>query len=754
MKRQNAQWFVVIALLLVPGLLSACGANTGGDGNPQTFQLEVLPTPNPNEPDGVAQTFLTSWEQGDFQGMYSHLSSTSQASYSLQDFTTWYTTTADVMTLETLTTQLNAELTQENAAQVTFHVTYNTRMLGTIDHDLTMHLIFDGQRWGVVWSPTLIFEGLCNTCVLSLDAQTPARANIYDRDGQWLAQEDAAAVTVAVVPELISPDHETQMLEQLSTILRQPIDELREKYEDLPADWEIALGDTDFESYNANLGVFNSYPALHVYEKSGRRYYNALAPHVLGYTGFIPEDQCPEWQLRGYTCDEIVGIDGLESWGEEYLAGQPSGRLSIFTTGGEFVTDVTSVDPEPSQSLYTTIDRRLQTIVQNALEDAYYASRDTWGAPSSSPGAAVVVMDVDNGDILAMASYPEFDPNVFNPTNLVPDSQARIQAYLDDYRKPLLNRATQGEYPPGSVFKVISMAAALGDGGYVPGTPYTCLGYWDGLGAANRKPDWLARGHGTISLASALTYSCDPYFYQVGLNTGNLDYGMLPRYARGFGLGSPTGLEQLNEAPGLIPDEEWMLQTHGREWTISDSVNVAIGQGDILITPLQAANFMAAVANGGTLYKPQLVREIRLIGEDPTWTAEPEEMGHLPVTPDNLAVIQESLWNVQRDPFGTAAHILGRSELPMAGKTGTAQAPGAGDLPHAWFVGYAPADVPQISIAVMVENGGQGADIAAPIFRRIAEEYLLGEAESPYSFPGFWSDPEEYEEAISTVTSD
>jgi penicillin-binding protein 2 len=752
MKRQKPLWFSLIVLLLVPGLLSACGANTPSEE--QTFQLEVLPTPNLSEADGVAQTFLAAWEQGDFQGMYSHLSSTSQASYSLPEFTTWYTTTADVMSLEGLTTQLNAELTQGDSAQVTFRVTYDTRMLGAIDHDLTMNLVFDGQRWGVVWSPTLIFEGLCNTCVLTLDAQTPARANIYDREGQWLAQEDAAAVTVAVVPELIGPDHESLMLEQLSVILRQSVTELFEKYDGRPSDWEIALGDTDFESYNANLGVFNSYPALRVYEKTGRRYHNALAPHVLGYTGFIPEGQCPEWQLLGYTCDEIVGIDGLESWGEEFLAGQPSGRLSIFTTGGEFITDVTTVAPVPSQSLYTTIDRRLQTIVQNALQDAYYASRETWGAPRSSPGAAVVVIDVDNGDILAMASYPEFDPNVFNPVNLVPDSQTRIQGYLDDYRKPLLNRAAQGEYPPGSVFKVISMAAALGDGGYVPGTPYTCLGFWDGLGAANRKPDWLPRGHGTIPLSAALTYSCDPYFYQVGLNTGNLDYGMLPEYARGFGLGAPTGLEQLGESPGLIPDEEWMVQARGREWTISDSVNVAIGQGDILVTPLQAATMMAAVANGGTLYKPQLVREIALIGEEPTWVAEPEAMGSLPVTADNLAVIQDSLWNVQRDTFGTAAHILGRSDLPMAGKTGTAQAPGETALPHAWFVGYAPADAPQISIAVMVENGGQGSDIAAPIFRRIAEEYLLGEAEGGYRFPDFWYNPEEYEQAIATPTGD
>lgn len=753
MKRRISLLAAGVGLLFV---LVACGAlgMLEDDGDGQGVTVEVTATPDLGKPGGVAETFLSAWERGDFEGMYSHLGANSRASYSLQDFTNWYTSSAATMGLINLTTNINSVLPQGDAAGVKFQVTYNTHVLGEFQEENDMSLTFDGQRWGVVWSPQMILQGLCNACTLTLDAQTPARANIYDRDGQWLVQEDAAAVTVAVVPEQIGENFEEQMLEQLSPVLRQPVDTLRQQYEGLPANWEIALGDTDLETYNENRAVIGSYPSLRVYEKTGRRYFNALAPHILGYTSFIPEEECTQWQQLGYSCDAIVGQGGLEEWGEEFLAGRPSGRLSIYTTGGDFVRDVTTVDPTPSQSVYTTIDRRLQTIVQDSLLEAYRAGRETWaGGLFPSPGAAVVVIDVNNGEILAMANYPGYDPNVFNPVNQVPEAESRIQAYFNDYRKPFLSRATQGEYPPGSVFKVVSMAAALGEGGFTVDTPYTCLGFWDGLGVANRKADWLPQGHGTISLQQALTYSCDAYFYQVGLDTGNQNFDMIPNFARGFGLGQETGLEELDEAPGLIPDTEWMTQTRGRDWTISDSVNIAIGQGDVLVTPLQTANLFAAIANGGTLYKPRLVKEIAIIGEEPSWVSEPEVMGTLPVSPENLAVMRDSLWNVQRDRNGTAAYILSPSSIPLAGKTGTAQAPGEEAFPHAWFVGYAPADQPEIAIAVMIENGGQGADIAAPIFRRIAEEYLLGGFED-YTYPDFWYDEELYEEVTSSLRTE
>lgn len=752
MKRQILVWLALLLAMsgcsALDGLLD--GSRGSGSNGGEAVAPDASPTPDLNAPEGVAQSFLSAWEQGDYQTMYGHLNANSQASYSLDQFTTWYTTnTAIPMTLSSLTTDITDVMTQGQSAQVKFSVNYVTRALGGIDVDLTMLLTQEGGRWGVIWSPRMILDGLCDSCLVQLDAQTLTRGSIYDRDGQWLVQEDAPAVTVAVLPEEIPENFEDEMLEQLSLILRIPVSTIRQQYEGGQPTLEYALGDTDLETYDQNRGFFSSYPALRVYEKSGRRTLNALAPHVLGYTSYVPQEQCPDWEARGYSCDAIVGLTGLENWGQEFLGGRPGGTLSITSATGDLITEAVNVQPTPTQDITTTLDRRLQTIAQNALMEAFYAGGDTWaGGPFASPGASVVAIDVTNGDILALANYPDYDPNVFNPVNQVPETETRIQNYFEDARKPLLNRATQGEYPPGSVFKVVSMAAALGDGGYDVGTEYTCLGYWEGLGPDDRRDDWLPEGHGTITLGQALTFSCDSYFYEVGLQTGNQDFDMIPDYARAFGFGSPTGLTQLRESPGLIPDSSWMAQTRGRDWSIGDSVNIAIGQGDVLGTPLQIANMMAAIANGGTLYKPQLVRQIAPPDGDPSWTSTPEAIGTLPVSPENLTAMQNSLWAVTVDPGGTGYWAFGGSRLPIAGKTGTAQTSGDVTLPHAWFAGYAPADNPQVALAVVVENAGEGADFAAPIFRRIMEEYFLG---SYAGYPDWWYDPEAYEEVIAQL---
>jgi penicillin-binding protein 2 len=722
---------LVLALLALVG----CVGNGAGQGS----SAGEVETPPPVTPDGVAQAFLLAWEAGDYAGMYSHLSPNSQAEYPLDTFTAIYTNAASTMTLVTLDTEPLSLLEQGTSAQVHFHVDYQTVAVGEISRDMDMLLVYGGGRWGIAWSPALILEELANGNTLSLEGETPARANIYDRNGQWMVSADATVLTISVVPAELPDDEETiqDMLELLGRVLRRTPEQVRQNYEGLPEDWYIALGDADNEIVQENWTQLSRYSGLYYQEKSGRRYYNVLAPHVLGYTGFIPEDDLAYWQDEGYRGDEIVGLMGLERSEETVLAGRRGGRLMVWTPSGEFFSEIASLDPIPSQSVYTTLDRDLQTIVQNAIEEAYTYSQPTW-APTS-PGAAVVVMDVHTGEVLAMASYPLFDPNVMTPFNNHPDFQGYSERMAADPRSPFLNRATQGQYPPGSVFKIISMSAALGEGLYQPDTTYTCTGEWNELGEP--LPCWLPEGHGTITLADALAYSCDTYFYGVGLRTGMEDFDMIPRYAREFMLGQETGI-QIAEEPGLIPDPDWLYQQRGTNWTLFDSVNTAIGQGDVLVTPLQIAMMMSAVANGGTIYRPQLVNHIGLIGEEPSWTFEPEVLGQLPVSEENLAVIQESLRRVATDPSGTAEWRLGSMQIAAAGKTGTAQAPGEMAYPHAWFAGYFPADDPEIAVVVLIENGGQGSGVAAPIFRRIIEEYY-GLRVLPY--PEDWADPDLFE---------
>ena len=303
---------------------------------------------------------------------------------------------------------------------------------------------------------------------------------------------------------------------------------------------------------------------------------------------------------------------------------------------------------------------------------------------------------------------------------------------LQDPTKPLLNRAAQGVYPPGSVFKVPMMAAALMSGLYTKDTPYTCTGTWNVLGPAAVKNDWTVTfgvaPHGKINLVQALAYSCDTYFYTVAYSLYQHDPNYMSQVARMFGLGQFTQIGQVAEAQGLMPDPAWKQSTYGEAWTPGDSVNMGIGQGYVEVTPLQIAQMMAAVRNGGTLYRPQIVLHVAPPGGTPSIQFAPIVNGKLPVTADQLANIQDGLRGAVDLPNGTAHFQFPNFVVPVAGKTGTAEDPASG-APHAWFAGYTEAnrtDKPDIVIVVMVENIGEGSTYAIPIFKRIAEDYFLG----------------------------
>lgn len=718
----------VLTFLLAAAVLAACTLSP----SPVTTTPNPVGGPTPThdlgEPDGVAQAFLDAWVGGNYEGMYSLLAPNSQAEYTLEEFTRVYTSTAATMTLLGLEAVPLSALpdTTRTTAQIAFRVNYETQVLGSIQQDQTMNLVFSEstRRWGIVWTPALIFPELAGGNSLVLEVETPARANIYDRDGQWLVYGNASAVTITVIPGLVSAEWEGDMLTLLSHVLRVPGEQIRQQYAGAPADWVIPIGDTDVEIVQEFYYELNSYrPALDFQEKTGRRYFNLLAPHVLGYTGQIPVEDMDTYRALGYQGDEIVGLAGLEAWGENYLSGMRGGVLSAYTPSGQFSGEIARQDAHAAESIYTSLDRDLQIIVQNAIEQAFEAGAKTW-APRAG-GAAVVVMDVNSGQVLAIASYPYFDPNVLNPYNNHPlASDTYVVDLLNDPRRPFFNRATQGQYPPGSLFKIVTMTAALGSETFEAETPYTCTGIWAELGEANLKLDWLEGGHGPINLQQALTGSCNTYFYHVGFVTGQQDYNIIPNYAREFGLGQETGI-QIEEEPGLIPDPDWMWQTRGQEWTVADSVNIAIGQGDILVTPLQMAMVVSAIANGGTVYRPNLVDRIALIGEEPSVVYEPEIIGRLSLSAEDQQTIRTAMHDVATVPgLGTAYYRLGTMEIAVAGKTGTAQFGGPGNPPIAWFAGYAPYDNPEIAIVVMVESGGQGSGVAAPIFRRIVEQYF------------------------------
>jgi penicillin-binding protein 2 len=421
----------------------------------------------------------------------------------------------------------------------------------------------------------------------------------------------------------------------------------------------------------------------------------------------VPAERLKEYRSRGYRGDEMVGVAGLEAWGEDILSGQHGGTLSIITSTGEEVMELRQRDAAPGRSIYATLNRDVQEKAQEIL---------------GGRRGAIVVLDVESGAVRALVSGPGFDPNVF----VGPSSDVERAQVLADPDHPLVNRALQGTYPTGSVFKIVTMSAGMEGGGLDPmGATFDCPGYWDGLGRGARKRCWKADGHGTIVLQDGLSASCNVVFYSVGLALHQQDEDLLSRYGRDFGLGQETGLDTLLEESGLMPGPEWKQEALGQIWYPGDTVNLAIGQGYLRVTPLQVARMMAAVANGGTLYRPYIVERVEAGSTEPGEVTEPKPVGSLPLGPEHLEALQAGLLGVTaNETIGTASHRFKGLNIPVAGKTGTAEAGGADAEPHSWFAAYAPADDPEIALVVLAENAGEGSTVAAPLARQVVEAYF------------------------------
>ena len=703
-----------LACLLLAVWLVACNSL----GLPPTVTPPPPPSATPDTPDaqGAATTFLALWEAGDYAGMYSLLSPLSQDAVGFDAFQTRYEEIAQTASLIGVKAHVLSVFKTGQSAQALYEVNLQTSAVGAITRKITMDLVFVDNRWAISWTEALILPELTGGNILLMEYAVPARANIYDRNGLGLAVQ-GEAVAIGVQPNQITD--EEAVVEALSDLLDMRPDAIRAKYANALPDWYVPIGEASADDVQSRLATLSGLGGVYLSRYTTRFYPNGgVAPQVLGYMGAITPEQVEEYRAKGYTGDERVGQAGIESWAEPYLAGVRGGKLSVVTPAGQYVATLAESQPQPAQAVFTTLDRPLQIAAQEALE--------------GFKGSAIVMVPT-TGEILALVSSPAFDPNLFDPTNRNAEG---LGAVLEDAGRPLLNRATQGIYPPASIFKVPMMAAALMSGLYNRDSSYTCTGVWNGLGPNAIKYDWTvaadAAPHGATNLVEALSYSCDPYFYSMALELHDYNASFVSQVARAFGLGEFTRVEQMAEARGLMPDPDWKLAAHGEPWNPGDSVNMGIGQGYVQVTPLQIAQMFAAVSNGGTLLRPQVVQRIAPPGGEPTFELEPVVNGSLPVTPDQLALIQEGLHGVTNLPRGTARHIFVGEEIPVVGKTGTAEDPAVG-LPHAWFAGYTQvnrADKPDIVIVVMIENIGDGSAFAAPVFRRIAEVYFLGR---PYS---------------------
>ncbi len=659
----------------------------------------------------AAQAYLDNWKKNDLKAMYEQLSGESQGAITPEKFTEKYSNIMNEATVVGLDYTITSAPTNPQTADIAFHLTLHTAIFGDLQRDPVMKLKLEQGEWRVLWDDAMILPELAGGNYLGLDRQTSGRATIFDRNGNPLAAQ-TEAVAIGIWPDYIDLGESKGLLSLLTGLTNYRSDTIVSMIENAnPGDY-IPLGEVAADKDPHKLDLLSTWGSVISSRYSRRLYYeDGIAPQVVGYVSAIQPDEMETYRRKGYLSDDRVGRKGLELWGEETLSGKPGGTLYLFSPDGKPVKELGNASSEPGQDIYSTIDRDFQYGVQKAM---------------SVYKGAIVVLEKDTGRVLAMASSPGFDPNAYEIENY--NWNTLLSKYANDPGLPQFNRAAQGQYPLGSVFKLVTLSAGLESTRYTEATTYECGYTFEELPGFTRydwtwdhfQEDGYTQPSGLLTLQQALIRSCNPFFWHVGLDLYNVGLTTaISDMARKFGLGSKTGIVGIDEEAGNVPDPGSQV----------DAINLAIGQGDLQVTPLQVARFVAAFGNGGTFYRPQVIEKIVNKSGETTFSFKKEAQGKLPLKPENLNLIVEAMKGVVKSekPLGTAFLPMRGLEIPVAGKTGTATSNEG--TPHAWFAGFTYAeqvDKPDIAIVVIAENAGEGSEIAAPIFRRVVELYFFG----------------------------
>jgi len=728
----------IFVLLLM--LLAGCA---GGDASGGSPGLVVPIISQPSSPQDIVGAFLEDWKAGDYQGMYAALSPQSQSLYTFPVFQATYEETFAQISVTEMRYTLRETRLQGASAAVSYDLSIVSPVFGTIDDPgRTMRLIQSGSSWGVAWSSMDIFDGLAAGSRVNVQSRRQPRANVFDRNGRPLVQNTGTMIALYTAQQNM-PDVD-QCLNLAARLLKQRRYDLQAYFALFNAETVFYLGEIDSETdalEGANLdsvcGVSGRFPR-------DTRYYavGGGAVHVTGYIGQIPADQVDEWRDRGYDPGDLIGLNGVEAVYEETLAGQPEKVLRILSPAGVLLRELGGREGSDPQPVTLTIDLDLQQATAQAIVDAFNYAEPNWAAQGISPGAGAVVIDVKTGAILALASFPWFDPGIFNPdTPALAQNPNLIASLFNDERQPFTNRVTQQQYFPGSTFKIITSTAAMAENLMTSTELFDCQLQWDGRerfgDTSSPRFDWRALEPedspkslpaGLVMPSQALAASCNPFFYEMGARLfRERGSDVLLNYARRMGLGELTGVDVLREVAGTLPATS----------SVEQAINEAIGQGGIQVTMLQMAHMVAGVANGGTLYEPYIVQQVGgADGASPTYTAEPQVAGQLNIDESVLEVVRTGMCAVTVDEtYGTAYFDFYDITYTVCGKTGTAQT--GRREPHGWFVAFAPADDPQIAVAAMVEFSREGSETAGPIVRRILDAYF-GDPE--YAYPEWWSE--------------
>ncbi len=534
-----------------------------------------------------------------------------------------------------------------------------------------------------------------NNCIRSLVEEAP-RGEVYDQQGNLLVT-NRPSVNFSVIPaELEDIDDLTDKLSQILPIdFSTTLGRIQSKWQnpfqaltlkrDLEKDTIITIEEQKYKFKGVLLTV-----------QPERKYlYQNLAAHVLGYVNEISEEELKMPTFNHLIGGDIVGKTGLERSYDPFLRGEKGSKSVEVDALGREITTINIHKPIAGNDIYLTLNSELQQFIEKQM----YGKK-----------GAIIASDPFSGKILAMASCPDYNPNIFTQQMTV----IQWQEIAQNKDNVMCNRNIQSVYPPGSIFKLIIAIAALEEGLVNSNTSTYCPGYYK-IGDILFRC-WKESGHGNIALVDAIANSCNVFFYDIGQKIGieKLNY-----YAKLFGFGEITNVDLPGEQEGLVPSDDWKRKTFNQSWYPGDTANLSIGQGYLLVTPLQIHNMLCLIANEGYCYKPYNIQKIVSQSGEITMEKTPELVRKIDISQETFRIIKEGMKKVIESGTGRLANVDG---IEVAGKTGTAQNPQGEN--HAWFIGFAPFEKPEICVTVLIENGGDGSAAAAPVAADIIKEYF------------------------------
>jgi penicillin-binding protein 2 len=718
----------LLALTAFAIFAAACGGGGEGDG--------PTPTEAPESPEEAAERFLSLWQEDKFQEMYSLLSVRARSETTEQEFIDRYAAIKEEARITGLEYEIGSSATDPagqtpevddsgEMREVPFSVTFHTSFFGDIEQENVVPLVKEvvetgatpgeppetRDLWRVDWRPSLYFKELDDVSLVHFFTDVPRRGSIFDRNGVELAV-DASLSVVGIVPDMVT-DKETTIA-RLSAASGVSEAEVRAAVETtLPSYYFIPVKTLPYGVPPEEIIRFQEMIDLGVVVREEvRRVYpqGPSAAHTVGYMTEITEEQLVELAPRGFQPGDMVGAFGVEGDKNDILGGERGALLATLTPEGSIGREIAEKETIPGKDIHLTIDINVQKAAEQQLGDRV---------------GSIVAMDPRDNSVLALASYPRFDPNSF----IAGLSAAEHDVLINDSRQPFLHRPLLATYPPGSTFKVVTAAAGLERGGISAGSTFHCVPRWTRLGEEFAQNNWQKTDRGWLTVAEGLMASCNPVFFDIAATLDPIDANILPEFTRAFGYGAPTGINALDEAPGVVPDAAWKEENIGDYWYTGDAVNMAIGQGFMLVTPLQITNAYSSLAAGGALRKPLLIKAISEAGGAAAQEFHAETVRQLPISVGTLETIKQGLTLVTHSPGGTSYQVFAGSSIDAAGKSGTAEDLAQGS-DHVFFVAYANRAEPSIVALAALETGESGSREAGPMVRRVLEARISGAAVS------------------------